>query len=126
MSGVVFRGPPLVPPAPSRDDVLSFTSEPFAEGVGILGSPVAEIAHQADTQSADLYLRISDVDPDGHSRNIGDGFVRLTAAFAPLCDLERPWNEKRTPDRTPPSQSRPAFLPARRRDTRKSHDWAPR
>jgi putative CocE/NonD family hydrolase len=60
-----------------RPDVLSFTSEPLVGGLDILGAPMAHIAHSSDNPHADLFVRVSDIDESGRSRNVSDGFVRL-------------------------------------------------
>jgi uncharacterized protein len=61
----------------SRSDVLAFTSDPLTTDLEILGSPVVELGHSSDNPFADLFIRVSDVDTQGRSRNISDGFVRL-------------------------------------------------
>lgn len=66
-----------------RRDVLSFTSEPLAEDLYVVGAPVVELSHCADNVHVDLFIRISHVDPDGRSTNVTEGFRRLI--------LERPW-----------------------------------
>jgi uncharacterized protein len=60
-----------------RADVLAFTGPPLAAAVEIVGVPVAELAHATDNPHADLFVRISEVDARGRSRNVSDGFVRL-------------------------------------------------
>jgi uncharacterized protein len=60
-----------------RDDVLSFTTPPLTGPLEIVGVPVVELAHTSDNPHADLFVRISEVDAKGRSRNVSDGFVRL-------------------------------------------------
>ncbi|MEV6826992.1 CocE/NonD family hydrolase C-terminal non-catalytic domain-containing protein [Amycolatopsis sp. NPDC051102] len=48
----------------------------------VLGSPVAELGHSSDNPFADLFVRLSEVDARGRSRNVGDGFVRLGPSTA--------------------------------------------
>ena len=60
-----------------RDDVLTFTGEPLAEPLEVLGNPVVTLVHSTDNPHADLFVRISEVSPKGRSRNVVDGFVRL-------------------------------------------------
>jgi uncharacterized protein len=67
-------------PLAGRSDVLAFTGPPLRRPLEIHGAPVAELAHNADTPTADLFVRISEVDPNGKSRNVSDGFVRLDPA----------------------------------------------
>ncbi len=35
------------------------------------------LAHSSDNPHADLFVRLSEVDPDGRSRNVSEGFLRL-------------------------------------------------
>ena len=60
-----------------RRDVLSFTGAPLGAALDIVGIPVVELAHSSDNPHADLFARISEVDPKGRSRNVSDGFIRL-------------------------------------------------
>ena len=62
-----------------RADVLSFTSGPLETDLYVFGSPVVELAHEADIDHVDLFVRISEVDARGHSRNVSDGYRRLSA-----------------------------------------------
>ena len=59
-----------------RPDVLTFTGPPLPAAVEVHGTPVAELAHRTD-RPADLFVRISEVDPQGKSRNVSDAFLRL-------------------------------------------------
>ena len=61
-----------------RRDVLSFTGAPLAAALDVVGIPMVELAHSSDNPHADLFTRISEVDPKGRSRNVSDGFIRLT------------------------------------------------
>ncbi|OLT22066.1 hydrolase [Pseudonocardia sp. CNS-139] len=67
----------------ARPDVLLFTGEPLAADLEVVGVPVVEVAHGSDNPHADLFVRICDVDPHGRSRNLADGFARLTGADRP-------------------------------------------
>jgi putative CocE/NonD family hydrolase len=60
-----------------RADVLAFTGAPLASAIEVIGVPYVELAHTTDTVSADVAVRISEVDPKGASRNISDGYVRV-------------------------------------------------
>jgi hypothetical protein len=66
----------------SRSDVLAFTSDPLTAELEALGGPVVEIGHHSDNPFADLFVRLSEVDVQGRSRNVSDGFVRLDASVA--------------------------------------------
>jgi uncharacterized protein len=67
----------------SRSDVIAFTSDPLTTELEVFGSPVVEIGHRSDNPFADLFVRVSDVDAHGHSRNVSDGFVRLDPSAPP-------------------------------------------
>ncbi|SPM43508.1 Predicted acyl esterase [Mycobacterium numidiamassiliense] len=60
-----------------RDDVLAFTSATLTHDVCVYGTPVVELAHSSDNPHADLFVRISEVDAKGRSRNVTDGYRRL-------------------------------------------------
>ncbi|MEV6347629.1 CocE/NonD family hydrolase [Actinoplanes sp. NPDC051851] len=61
----------------SRNDVLAFTGEALTADLDVLGAPSVELAHSTDNPHADLFVRISDVDPKGVSRNVTEGYLRL-------------------------------------------------
>lgn len=61
----------------SRADVLAFTSATLTEDVYVYGSPVIELAHGADNAYADLFVRVSEVDRKGRSRNVSETYRRL-------------------------------------------------
>ncbi|KKC01714.1 CocE/NonD family hydrolase [Mycobacterium nebraskense] len=63
----------------SRDDVLAFTSLTLTHDLCIYGSPVVELAHGADNPNVDLFVRVSEVDARGRSKNVSDGYRRLQA-----------------------------------------------
>ena len=80
-------GPLLSPQAGPRDnrtvearpDVLIFTSEPLRAALDVLG-PVRAMLHvRASTGRAHVFVRLCDVDPQGRSRNVTDGILRLAA-----------------------------------------------
>ena len=60
-----------------RADVLAFTGDPLRAPLEIVGNPVVELAHASDNPHVDVVVRLSEVDPDGGSRNVSDGFLRL-------------------------------------------------
>lgn len=84
-------GPMLFPQGGYRDDteladrgdVLSFTGEALAYDRFLMGSPVVELAHSADSPHVDVFVRVSEVDADGRSRNVSDGYRRLSATPTP-------------------------------------------
>ncbi|WP_082966665.1 CocE/NonD family hydrolase [Mycobacterium sp. 852002-51163_SCH5372311] len=61
----------------SRADVLAFTSATLTEDVCVYGNPVVELAHTSDNPHVDLFVRVSEVDPKGRSRNVSDCYRRL-------------------------------------------------
>ena len=66
-------------PLTARSDVLSFTTDVLNEDLCVIGNPVAELAHSSDNPHIDVFVRISEVDGKGRSRNVSDGFRRLTS-----------------------------------------------
>lgn len=64
----------------ARDDVLAFTGLTLGQDLYVYGSPVVEISHSADNPHADLFVRVSEVDTKGRSRNVSDGYLRLDPA----------------------------------------------
>jgi putative CocE/NonD family hydrolase len=61
----------------ARPDVLTFTGEPLDRDLEVLGKPRVELAHTTDNPHADLFVRISEVDPRGRSRNVTETYLRL-------------------------------------------------
>lgn len=76
----VKRGPVDNKTLEARDDVLVFTSEPLAEDVEIVGEASAQIWFRSSCPSADVFVRLCDVDPSGRSINICDGIRTLVDA----------------------------------------------
>jgi putative CocE/NonD family hydrolase len=67
----------------SRSDVVALTGAPLTAPLDVLGTPVIVLAHTPDNPHADLFIRLSEVDPEGRSRNVSEGFVRLDPASTP-------------------------------------------
>lgn len=61
----------------SRPDVADFTSDALRADLYVVGNPVVELSHASDNPNNDVYVRLSEIDSDGHSTNVSDGFVRL-------------------------------------------------
>jgi putative CocE/NonD family hydrolase len=61
-----------------RTDVVEFTGDPLPADLYVAGAPVVELAHTCDNPHNDVFVRLSEVDPRGGSRNVSEGFVRLT------------------------------------------------
>ncbi|OBK47336.1 CocE/NonD family hydrolase [Mycobacterium kubicae] len=60
-----------------RDDVLSFTGTTLTHDLFVYGSPVVELTHSSDNPNVDVFVRVSEVDARGRSRNVSDGYRRL-------------------------------------------------
>ena len=60
-----------------RQDVLVYTSEPQASDTEFTGPVNAEIWFRCDAEDGDLYVRLSDVGPDGSAIRITSGELRL-------------------------------------------------
>jgi len=58
-----------------RADVLTFTGDALAADLCVVGAPILELAHSCTTPHNDLFVRISQVDEDGTSRNVSDGYL---------------------------------------------------
>ncbi|GAA1776611.1 CocE/NonD family hydrolase [Luedemannella helvata] len=73
-----------------RPDVVVFRSAPLGDAVVIAGEPVARIRFRSTAASADVFVRICDVHPDGRSLTVCDGIRRIgsvgTAATDPRPD----------------------------------------
>jgi uncharacterized protein len=61
-----------------RSDVLTFTSAPLAADLYAVGTPLMQLSHSCDNQYNDLFVRLSQVDARGRSRNVSDGYLRGT------------------------------------------------
>lgn len=58
-----------------RADVLSFTGDRLPTDLYVIGAPVLELSHSCDNPYNDLFVRVSEVDAKGRSRNVSDGYV---------------------------------------------------
>jgi putative CocE/NonD family hydrolase len=67
-----------------RGDVLDFTGDPLPDDLYLVGSPVVELSHSCDNPYNDLFVRVSEVDSDGRSTNVSEGFVRLATDSGPV------------------------------------------
>ena len=61
-----------------RRDVLTFTSKPLTGDLTIIGYVRLWLYVQSTLDTTDFFARLLDVDPDGQSINICDGFLRVT------------------------------------------------
>ncbi|KUI43718.1 hydrolase [Mycobacterium sp. GA-1199] len=58
-----------------RADVLSFTGDRLPADQYVVGVPVVELSHSCDNPYNDLFVRVSEVDAKGRSRNVSDGYI---------------------------------------------------
>lgn len=69
-----------------REDVLVFTSEPLSENLNIYGLVQAEIWASSPSSLLDVFIRVSDVHPDGNAYNIVDAMQRqIVKEKEPTC-----------------------------------------
>jgi uncharacterized protein len=61
-----------------RADVLTFTGAPLPSNLYVVGNPVLQLSHSCDNRYNDLFVRISEVDARGRSRNVSDGYLCAT------------------------------------------------
>jgi putative CocE/NonD family hydrolase len=61
-----------------RPDVLTFTTAPLTEPVEALGPVTAALRVRATGPYFDVFVRLCDVDPEGHSWNVCDGLTRVS------------------------------------------------
>ncbi len=59
-----------------RPDVLCFTGDRLPSDLYVVGTPVIELTHSCDNPNHDLFVRVSEVDAKGVSRNVTDGYRR--------------------------------------------------
>jgi uncharacterized protein len=57
--------------------VLAFTSATLTEDLPVYGNPVVELEHTSDIPHVDLFVRVSEVDAKGRSRDVSDCYRRL-------------------------------------------------
>lgn len=57
--------------------MLAFTGDPLNAALTIMGTVRVALAHSTQLADADLFVRLSEVDARGRSRNVTEGYVRL-------------------------------------------------
>ncbi|MFI0371633.1 CocE/NonD family hydrolase [Actinomadura sp. 1N219] len=67
-------------PLERRDDVLVFTSPALDADLDVIGPVGADLFVRSDREHTDFVVRLCDVAPDGTSRNVCEGGLRLPAA----------------------------------------------
>jgi putative CocE/NonD family hydrolase len=65
-----------------RPDTLVFAGAPLTEALDVVGVPRVTLAHRSDPAGADLWVRVSEVDPQGRSRNVTEAFRGAPTAGA--------------------------------------------
>jgi hypothetical protein len=73
----------------ARSDVLVYTSEPLTAPYDIIGPVAAELHVTSTAPSADLFVRVCEVDARGVSTNVTDGLQRVTFASRETPQLVR-------------------------------------
>jgi hypothetical protein len=89
--GGIFLGPGSGPqdnrPLEARPDVLTYTGAPLTQDIEIIGPVQAEVYFASSAPSADVFVRVCDVSPNGRSWTVCDGIRRLTPDdFSPDAD----------------------------------------
>ena len=82
LGGTLFAlqgGPRDNRPLEARPDVLTFSSEPLAQDLEVIGYVRLKLYVQSDCDTTDFFGRVCDVYPDGRSINICDGLYRVRA-----------------------------------------------
>ena len=77
-------GPDIALPADNRalearPDVLAYTTPAFEAPVTLAGAARARLFVNSTEPTADFFVRLTDVHPDGTSVNIADGILRITS-----------------------------------------------
>ena len=73
-----FAGPHDQRPAEAHPGVVSFTTPPFVETFEVIGPVSLSVWVSADAADADLHAVLTDVAPEGTSRILTDGALRLS------------------------------------------------
>jgi putative CocE/NonD family hydrolase len=60
-----------------RPDVLAWTGAALEDDLTVMGAPQVELAHSSERPDADVFVRLSDVDAQGRSRNVTERLVRV-------------------------------------------------
>lgn len=81
-----------LPPVQDADDSrsLCFDTAPLAEPFTLLGRAVLSARLRADAPTGQLFVRITDVDPDGHSHLVARGGLNLAHRGGHAPDQVRP------------------------------------
>lgn len=72
-------------PLERRADVITFTSEPLAADLEVIGPLAVELFVRSSLEHTDFFGRLCDVHPGGRSINVSDGLLRLRPADPPTA-----------------------------------------
>ncbi len=98
-------GPPQYPDMARNDrKALTYTTEPLARAVELVGHPVVHLWLQCPVDDIDVFVYLEDVDPAGRSTYITDGCLRAshrTLSRAPYDRIGLPYSRSFEEDVTP-------------------------
>jgi uncharacterized protein len=69
--------------AENRDDVLIYSSKPFAEDLEVTGPVTLELWVKSSAVDTDFTAKLADVSPDGFAMNLNDGILRMRYRNSP-------------------------------------------
>ncbi|MFI0412230.1 CocE/NonD family hydrolase [Actinomadura sp. 3N508] len=71
-----------------RSDVVVLSSAPLTRNLDLIGPVSATVFVQMSTGHGDLFVRLCDVGPDGVSRNVTDGILRIRTPGVVRAEIE--------------------------------------
>lgn len=71
-----------------RADTVTFTSAPLPADLRVIGTPVVELSHVCPNPHNDLFVRVSQVDAHGGSRNVSDGYLAAAPSGTARIELD--------------------------------------
>ncbi|KAF2872786.1 X-Pro dipeptidyl-peptidase-domain-containing protein [Massariosphaeria phaeospora] len=69
-----------------RSDVLVFDTAPLEADLEFCGQPLVALAHSTNSRFANIFVRVSEVNAKGQSRNVTEAFARLDAQRGEASD----------------------------------------
>jgi predicted acyl esterase len=87
--------------------VLTFTGAPLSADLYVVGTPLLQLSHSCDNRYNDLFVRISEMDERGRSRNVSDGYLCATPDSR---NVRIDWTRPRTA--SPPGRASGCSSPA--------------
>jgi putative CocE/NonD family hydrolase len=76
----------------ARQDILVYTSDPFADGMELSGSIVPTLYVSSDAKDTDFTVKVLDVYPDGSAYNLDESIQRMR--YRDGYDKPLAWMEK--------------------------------